>query len=187
MVKIVKLNNQTDQLIAQLKNHDRKVQYDFYKKHSPKLLSVIRMYISDIHYAEEVLSNSFVKIFKKIDSFNGPSVAIHNWVRTIAVREAINFLRKKKDIAYPSDQLEDKHTDGSNPINDENNLAYLQEKIDKLPYGYKMVFMLYVIEGYSHKAIAGELGINEGTSKSQLYKARKMIKQLLTKDDYANG
>jgi len=71
MVKIIKLHDRSDLLVAQLKDQNRKAQYKFYKMHSTKLLSIIRMYISDINCAEEVLSNCFVKIFKKIDAFNG--------------------------------------------------------------------------------------------------------------------
>ena len=187
MVKIVKLHNQSDQLVAQLKNRDKKAQYKFYKKHSPKLLSIIRMYISNINSSEEVMSNSFVKIFEKIDSFYGPGIAIHNWMRTIAIREAIDFLRTKNNIEFPTDQFADYDNEGNNPVDDHHDLNYLQEKIDQLPDGYKMVFMLYVIEDYSHESIAHELNISKGTSKSQLFKAKKMLRRLLAPENYKDG
>ena len=155
--------------------------------HSPKLLSIIRMYISDINNAEEVLSNCFVKIFEKIDSFNGPNIAIHNWIRTIAIREAIDFLRTKKNMEFPTDQFSDYEKEESNSIDNDHNMDYLQEKIDQLPDGYKMVFMLYVIEEYTHESIAQELKISEGTSKSQLFKAKKMLRRLLAEENYKDG
>ena len=187
MVKIIKLQDRYDKLIAGLKKQDRKSQYEFYKMHSPKLLSIIRMYVPDIRCAEELLSNCFVKIFKKIETFDGPSVAIHSWMRTIAVREAIDLLRKKRPMTFPVDELSERCSTDTNPIDDEHAVDHIQAKIDKLPDGYRMVFMLYVIEGYDHEAIARELGINVGTSRSQLYKARKMIRELLAKEDEANG
>jgi RNA polymerase sigma-70 factor (ECF subfamily) len=187
MVKIVKLHNQSEQLVAQLKNQNRKAQYKFYKLHSPKLLGIIRMYISDINSAEEVLSNCFVKIFKKIDSFNGPTIAIHNWIRTIAIREAIDFLRTKNNIEFLTDQFYDFGNEGNNSVDNDHEINHLQDKIDQLPEGYKMVFMLYVMEDYSHESIAQELNISQGTSKSQLFKAKKMLRRLLTEEDYKDG
>ena len=186
MVKIIKLHNQSDQLVKKLKNRDEKAQYKFYKTHSPKLLSIIRMYISDINCAEEVLSNCFVKIFEKIDSFSGPNIAIHNWIRTIAIREAIDFLRIKKNMEFPTDRFTDYENEESDSVDNHHNMDYLQEKIDQLPDGYKMVFMLYVMEEYSHESIAQELKISKGTSKSQLFKAKKMLRRLLAEENYNN-
>jgi len=184
MVKIIKLHDRSDLLVAQLKDQNRKAQYKFYKMHSTKLLSIIRMYISDINCAEEVLSNCFVKIFKKIDAFNGPDIAIHNWIRTIAIREAIDFLRTKKNIEFPTDHFNDLENEESNSTDNNYDINHIQEKIDQLPDGYKMVFMLYVIEEYSHESIAVELNISKGTSKSQLFKAKKMLRRLLAVENY---
>ena len=102
------------------------------------------------------------------------------------VNESISFIRAQKKVSF----LEDEYYKEEGVNNIESNLSVddIQSLIDSLPEGYKMIFNLYAIEGYKHKEIAEMLGINEGTSKSQLSHARKMLQELINKmKNYQNG
>ena len=95
------------------------------------------------------------------------------------IREAISFLRKKKNLEFQEDEFSN-YTESSNNIDEQLSVAHIQRLIDDLPEGYKMVFVLYAVEGYKHQEIAEMLNITEGTSKSQLFKARKLLQEKLT-------
>ena len=139
------------------------------------MLSVCRYYIKDVHKAEEVMLNGFFKAFTHLGSFKNEG-SFEGWLRKIMVREAISFLRQQKNIEFLTDEIEVNY-DSSNNINTEIEVAEIQQLIDDLPEGYKMVFIMYAIEGYKHQEIAKILNITEGTSKSQLFKARQLLQK----------
>ena len=142
------------------------------------MLSVCRQYIKDLHFAEDVMINGFIKVFKNLESFQSKG-SFEGWIRTIMVRESISFLRKRQFVVYDDEALETNHGEsfkGEGLLD----VEYVQHLIDALPEGYKAVFLLYAMEGYAHQEIAEMLGISEGTSKSQLFKARKMLQENLT-------
>ena len=150
-----------------------------YEKFSPKMLGVCRQYIKDLHFAEDVMVNGFVKMFNHLGSYQYKG-SFEGWVRSIMVRESISFLRKKQFVVYDDDAVEVRE-EVLGPISDGLlDMEYVQYLIDGLPEGYKAVFLLYAIEGYGHKEIAEMLAISEGTSKSQLFKARKMLQENLS-------
>lgn len=156
---------------------DGRAQKALYDRYAPKMLGVCRQYIKDVHYAEDVMINGFVKVFKHLHSF-GHKGSFEGWVRKIMVRESISYLRKRQFVVFDDDLL----TTAENPVataEDVEGVAHIQALIDALPEGYKMVFVLYVVEGYKHHEIAEMLGISEGTSKSQLFKARKLLQENL--------
>jgi RNA polymerase sigma-70 factor (ECF subfamily) len=139
------------------------------------MLSVCRYYISDVQHAEEVMLNGFFNVVTNIKSFKNEG-SFEGWIRRIMIREAISFLRQKKQIEFATDEIEI-HDKQTNNINTEINVAEIQQLIDNLPEGYRVVFVMYAIEGYKHNEIASLLNITEGTSKSQLFKARKLLQQ----------
>lgn len=141
------------------------------------MLGVCRQYIRDIHFAEDVMVEGFVKVFKNLDSFEHRG-SFEGWIRRIMVRECISYLRKRQFVVYDEEayKTESSTADEGSSILD---VEYIQQLIDELPEGYKMVFLLYAIEGYKHHEIANMLKISEGTSKSQLFKARKMLQENL--------
>ena len=110
-----------------------------------------------------------LKTFKAEGSFEG-------WIRRIMIRESISFLRKKKQLEFSADDMEI-YEEPVNYSNIEFEVDEIQLLIDKLPEGYRMVFNMYAIEGYKHSEIAEMLSIAESTSKSQLFKARKLLQQ----------
>ena len=128
---------------------------------------------------------AFMKVFTKLKDFEHKG-SFEGWIRRIMVNECISFLRVNKKINFLEDEY---YTEGT--VNDgewQLSVEEIQCLIDNLPEGYKMVFNLYIIEGYKHHEIAQMLGINEGTSKSQLSHARKMLQEQINKlKSYSNG
>ncbi|MEC3965455.1 RNA polymerase sigma factor [Flagellimonas halotolerans] len=177
-MKIIALHCNEKQLIKKSIKGDQQAQKLLYDKFSPKMLGVCRQYIKDLHFAEDVMVNGFVKVFNHLSSFENKG-SFEGWIRTIMVRESISYLRKRQFVVYDDDAVE-ANGEVSSGNDDLLDLEYVQYLIDELPEGYKAVFLLYAIEGYGHKEIAGLLEISEGTSKSQLFKARKMLQENLS-------
>ena len=121
-------------------------------------------------------------MFTKIDTFKDEG-SFEGWVRRIMVRESINYIRYQRNI-FVEMEPEWIPEQGHSPIQDEIEASALLEVIDELPMGYKTVFNLFAIEGYSHKEIGDMLSITENTSKSQLSKARKYLKERVNQQQY---
>ncbi|MEN1784745.1 MAG: RNA polymerase sigma factor [Bacteroidota bacterium] len=177
-MKVITFYSNEQQLIRSAVSGNRKAQKTIYEKFAPKMLSVCRQYIKDVHFAEDVMVNGFVKVFRGLEGFEHRG-SFEGWIRKIMVRESISYLRKRQFVVFDDDAMSsgDKvpRVDGS--LED---VAHIQALIDALPEGYKMVFMLHAVEGYKHQEIAKMLHITEGTSKSQLFKARKLLQENLT-------
>ncbi len=164
-------------MINQAVSEDRQAQHQLYKKYAPKMLGVCRQYIKDLQFAEDVMINGFVKVFKYLNTFKNEG-SFEGWVRKIMVRESISYLRKQQFIVYDDEVFENSNS-VSNIQSSELDVAHIQLLIDALPTGYRTVFILYTVEGYKHQEIAEMLDITESTSKSQLSKARKNLKEKL--------
>lgn len=160
-------------LIEQVINHDRLAQKHFFEKFSPKMLGTCRQYIRDLHEAEDVMLHAFMKVFQNIGQFKNEG-SLEGWIRRIMIRECISFLRQKKEATF-IDDINQNHLRvlSTEPDTSEDYQAF----IDALPKGCRYVFILNVIEGYKHQEIAELLSISEGTSKSQLAYAKKLLKQ----------
>ena len=129
--------------------------------------------LSNHHDVEDVLSISFTKVFNTIQRFEyRDDKSFKKWIKTIVINESIRHLNKKNKITYNEEPLE-YETNTTYEVDIDIELVY--SIIADLPVGYKMVFNLFAIEGYSHKEISGMLKISENTSKSQLRKARMNI------------
>jgi RNA polymerase sigma-70 factor (ECF subfamily) len=174
-MKVIQLHNNEKKLIAKAAKNNREAQHILYELHAPKMLSVCRYYVKDVHQAEEVMLNGFFKVFKYLKSFKSEG-SFEGWIRRIMVRESISYLRGKKRLEFPVEEVDFKQN-STDSINSNIEVAEIQRLIDSLPEGYKMVFVMYAIEGYKHYEIAEMLQISEGTSKSQLYKARQLLQQ----------
>lgn len=174
-MKVIQLHNNISELINKAAKNNRKAQHVLFELHAPKMLSICRYYVKDVQKSEEVMLNGFFKAFTHLSSFKNEG-SFEGWLRRIMVREAISYLRQQKNVEFFTDEIEINH--GSyNDINVEMEVSEIQQLIDELPEGYKMVFVMYAIEGYKHQEIAELLNINEGTSKSQLFKARQLLQQ----------
>ncbi len=184
-MKVLYLNQEEKKIIRLAIDNNRSAQQKIYTQFSPKMLSVCRQYIKDIHQAEDIMITAFMKVFVNLKNFqhNG---SFEGWIRRIMVNECISHIRVQKKVNFI--QEEKYFEDSFNNIESQFSVEDIQFLIDSLPDGYKMIFNLYAIEGYKHQEIASLLGINEGTSKSQLSHARKILKEQITKlKNYSNG
>jgi|TARA_E500000318_G_scaffold60392_1_gene56023 RNA polymerase sigma factor (sigma-70 family) len=176
-LKIIALHSNEKQLIKKSIKGDQKAQKFLYDRFSPKMLGVCRQYIKDLHFAEDVMVSGFVKVFNHLSSYEFKG-SFEGWVRKIMIRESISYLRKRQFVVY-DDAVVEVNGQVSNTNEGLLDAEYVQQLIDELPEGYKTVFLLYAIEGYGHREIAELLEISEGTSKSQLFKAKKMLQENL--------
>ncbi|MDO5509966.1 MAG: RNA polymerase sigma factor [Weeksellaceae bacterium] len=179
MAKIIDIQSHVPEWVEQAMKQDRKAQEQLFNHFAPKMLSVCRLYIHDLHFAEDVMIKAFFKAFTSLHLYReeGNFTA---WLKTIMHRECISFLRSKThSLQYVQWQESEAQEEYSIDDAEEWDAAILQKAIDSLPDGCKTVFNLYIFQQLKHKEIATELGITQGTSKSQLAYAKKIIKEKL--------
>ena len=165
--------------------NNRKCQEQLFKLFYGKMLSVCIRYRPDRDSAQEVLQEGFIKVFDKIGAFDHKG-SLEGWIRRIVVNTAIDHIRKSKKDPFRTDQDDDFKLGASDPMVEMEELQLLElkaelamEAIQQLSPAYRTVFSLYVLEDYSHKEIAEKLGISEGTSKSNLAKAKMNLQRIL--------
>ena len=170
------------QIIELCAKHDRKAQQILYDRYSRLLLGVCLRYAGDKAEAEDILQDSFLKIFFSIKDFSG-SGSFVGWLRKVAVNTAITHYHKNLKYRY--------HLEIEEYVSIETGVASFEDDyytsdelyrvLNELPTGYRMVFNLYAVEGYKHKEIAEMLGIDTNTSKSQYSRAKAVIRDKLEK------
>lgn len=178
--------SEEEALIKKCRDFDRQAQQAVYDKYSAKMFGLSLRYVKDETDAEDVVIGSFVKVFEKIDQFKGDG-SFEGWIRRIVVNESLGHIRKNKSMYLEVDiEHADREPDYSS-LNSHLEAKDLMKLVQQLPVGYRTVFNLYAVEGYSHKEIAVELGVSENTSKSQLSRARALLqKQLLETEAILN-
>lgn len=173
---------QEKRLIQACIDGDRAAQNQLYQQHKYKMMGVCLRYAKDRAEAEDILQEGFFKVFCDLKQFSGKG-AIGAWIRRVMVNTALMHIRKQKNKLFPVielDQIAYSHASKEDLFSSFRAKALVQ-MIQQLPDGYRVVFNMYVIEGYSHKEIAQQLGISESTSKSQLSRAKMTLRQMLEK------
>ena len=184
-MKIIQLHQDETEIIKLAVENNRQAQQQIYSQFSSKMLSVCRQYIKDIQLAEDVMITAFMKVFTSLNKFENKG-SFEGWIRRIMVNECISYLRVQKKVKFVEDEIYAEES--FNATDSQFSIDQIQFLIDALPDGYKMIFSLYAIEGYKHNEIAKMLGISEGTSKSQLSHARKMLQtQIIILKKQDNG
>ena len=173
-MKIIPLHNKQKSLIKKAIDNNREAQQQLFEQHSPKMLGVCRQYVKDLHHAEDLLLSGFLKVFTNLHTFKHEG-SFEGWIRRIMVNTCISYLRKKNLVDLSDEDYV--FNDAATESLENTSVEDIQKLIDKLPEGYKMVFNLFAIEGYKHSEIAEKLGVSESTSKSQLFKARKLLQE----------
>lgn len=177
--------NEQDHLIKQILKGERTAQEKLYKLFSGKMFAVCLRYFPDRMEAEDVLQEGFIKVFTHLEQYSG-SGSLEGWIRRVIVNTALEKLRKKSFLFSLNDHADAISESSSNSAFSTMEANELLKLVQELPQGYRIVFNLYAIEGYSHAEIAEKLGISEGTSKSQLARARgtlqKQVKELYSSD-----
>lgn len=180
-LKVIQLHKNESALIKRAIKNNREAQHVLFELHAPKMLSVCRYYLKNVQHAEEAMLNGFFKVFSNLKSYKSEG-SFEGWVRRIMVRESISMLRQQKKMELPFNDIEITN-EYANNINTDIEVTEIQQYIDALPEGYKLVFVMYAIEGYKHHEIAEILNVSEGTSKSQLFKARKILQDKIRKSN----
>ena len=177
---VIKINSfESDkQLITGCKDQNRKAQKRLFEKHAAVMIAVCRRYITDSDLAEEVMLSGFMKVYQKIDHFNYQG-SFQGWIRKIMVNECLGWIRKNKMMYKEVDIGELKIEPDLQKLENQLEAQDLLNLIEMLPQGYRTVFNLYAIEGYTHEEISRQLDISINTSKSQLSRARKYLQNRL--------
>jgi len=167
-----------EDLIAGCIKQKASAQRALFDKYSGRMLGLCRRYVKDVLEAEGVMITAFTKIFERIEQYTGEG-NFEGWMKRIMVNESLQYLRKHKNMQLNMDIEEAHHLPNYDAMEDHLQTEDLMQMIGELPVGYRTVFNLYAIEGYSHKEIAEQLNINENTSKSQLSRARVHLQKQL--------
>ncbi len=157
---------------------DRKMQEMLYHRFSSKMYAVCLRYCKDADDAQDLLQDGFVKIFNSLHKFRGEG-SFEGWIRRIFVNTSIEHFRKSIKANFVADASEVVMEDPAWNALDNLGEKDIIKLIQALSPGYRQVFNMYVVEGYSHKDIADILGITEGTSKSQLARAKTILKRMV--------
>lgn len=169
--------SESDLIVGCLEGN-RRMQEELYRRFSPRMYAVCLRYTSNAEEAQDILQEGFIKVFKKLDSFRSEG-SFEGWVRRIFVNTAIEHFRRKRYLMPVTEKeentIEGKYTSALDDLAEKDVMTLIQE----LSPGYRTVFNLYVVEGYTHKEIADMLGISEGTSKSQLSRAKVILQDMV--------
>lgn len=173
------MNDET--LVKECVSGNARAQRLLFDRFSAKMLGVAMRYINDKERAEDVLQDAFIKVFKHLNRFKNDG-SLEGWIRRIVVNTALDQLRKNKkrqsDIALDDSFIE---ITTNNFTEERLQAESLMKIVQELPDGYRTVFNMFAIEGYSHKEIAKKLGITENTSKSQYSRAKSVLREILNK------
>lgn len=170
-------------IVDQCKNGDRQAQFQFYKLYSKAMYNIAYRITNNELDAEDVLQEAFVSAFKNIHAYRG-TASIGAWLKRIVINNSITAVKKRKANLVPLEEygeyadIEDYGADDALYLN----IDKIRNAIQLLPDGYRVVFSLYLMEGYDHQEIASILGITESTSKSQYNRSKKKLRKILNEE-----
>jgi RNA polymerase sigma-70 factor (ECF subfamily) len=175
------------ELFKKCSKGDPKSQKQLFDIFSNRFFRMAVRYVKDSSEAEDVVMVAFVKIFDGLKNFRYQEPrSFESWMYRILVNESLMTLRRKHNF-HLTETLELENPEHELEIFQDTDGEYLYQLILELPDGYRTVFNLYVIEGYDHQEIAGMLGINESTSRSQLFKAKQLLKRKIKQEGFHYG
>lgn len=167
------------QLIEGCKEKDLNAQKHLYELFAKKMMGICVRYAKDADEAQDILQDGFIKVFEKIDSFKGTG-SLEGWIKKVIVNTALdNFRKTKHERLHVEIDGENNFFKAEEKVYDSLSVKELLKIIQLLPSGYRTVFNLYAIEGYSHKEIGDLLNISESTSKSQYSRAKQQLQKAL--------
>jgi RNA polymerase sigma factor (sigma-70 family) len=157
---------------------NRRMQEQLYRQYAPKMYAVCNRYCNNANDAQDVLQEGFVKIFKNLANYRGEG-SFEGWMRRIFVNTAIEHYRRKVNVFTMTEAVETTYEDNDWTVFDRLAEKDILDMVRQLSPGYRTIFNMYVVEGYSHKDIGALLGISEGTSKSQLARSKLILQKML--------
>lgn len=173
-------HNDEHDLVRKCLKGDAAAQRSLYEQYKVPMFRLCLRYARDWPEAEDILQDGFVKVFTDLKNYRFEG-ALGGWIRRVILNAALMHVRRQKRL-FPAEDLENAvNLSAGAGVLAKLNAETLTRLLQQLPAGYRAVFNLYAVEGYSHKEIAAILGIDEGTSKSQLFKARKALQAMIEK------
>jgi len=172
--------NEEKELVEQAVSGSRKHQEQLYRLYADEMFNVCLMYSDSEEDACDILQDAYIRVFRYLNTFQFES-SLKTWIRRIIINTSINHYRKRKKDKEFSQPLTDKDDFAINDVFDNINANEIVHLVNELPEGARMVLKLYAIEGYKHKEIADMMQITEGTSKSQLNRAKTLLKETVEK------
>ena len=177
MIKSFDLSEQ--ELIRGCLNNDRKAQEQLYRRFADDMFVVCLAYESDLDEAKDILQNGFIKVFRSLDQYDNLG-SLKGWIRRIMVNTAIDhYRRKKKKDDFVDIEIIVDESQGYDVTESKENVKEILTLVERLPDRARLIFNLFALEGYSHKEIATQLNIAEGTSKSMYSRAKMLLQQWL--------
>ena len=164
-----------EELISNCKKQDLKAQEELYKKFSGILFAVCLKYSPNYHEAEDNLQDAFLTIFQRIEQFKSKG-SFEGWMKRVAINTVLQKYRKKKTFHLSNEEQIEAEEEVVEVEDNQVPLDFLLKIVQELPNRYRLVFTMYVLDDYSHKGIADSVGISVGTSKSNLARARGILK-----------
>ena len=176
------------ELVERCKANDRKAQMDLYRKYAEGMFCVAMRFLGNEHDAEDVLQESFIKAFQRIEQYRG-EVSFGAWLKRIVVNGSIDFLKTKKmnTIALNEGYMRVADEQEDWAVSDGLSLDEVKQAINRLPEKYRYVVQLFLVEGYDHNEIAEILNITETTSRTRLLRGKGYIKEMLKDKSYGTG
>lgn len=177
------LNNSEQELIAACQAGKRVAQKRIYELFAPKMVNVCRRYAKDLEQARDFMHDGFIKVFLNITKFRGEA-SLETWVTRIMINNSITAIKKEvrrgikvnlDDVKLKESESFDFELERKQPIT----AAQVFDTMEELPLGYRTVLTLYILDGFTHKEIGEQVGISEGTSKSQLAKGKRLLAKML--------
>lgn len=168
-------------LIKGCLENDREMQEKLYRKYASSMYQVCLAYSKDKSSAQDILQDSFVKVFRNLEKFNEKG-SLEGWIRRIVTNTSIDFYRKQigNKRMIPFEEVRQKVNIKGSEATESIQYQDIYKQVRRLPEGARMIFNLFAIEGYTHREIADKLDITEGTSKSQVNRARKLLNNWLS-------
>jgi len=163
-------------IIKDCVKHKARAQRELYDLFAPKMMAVCLRYVKSQAEAEDILQEGFIKVFKHLKKFKDQG-SLEAWIRRIMVNTAIDILRKEKHYLHQMELKEEVAGNSQEEIISSLEAEHLRNLIQQLPDGYRWVFNLYAVEGYSHAEIGEKLKISESTSRSQYTRARALLRK----------
>lgn len=170
-------------IIRGCKRQDPSSRAALYKLYADEMMNICYRYIKDKSRAEDIFQDSFLRIFQKIDQFDERKGAIGAWMARITVNQSLMEIRKQKRIDYVEEFSPVLEPVTENTVEDSISAQEILDMVNGLPEGYRIIFNLYVVEGYDHNEIGDMLNIAASTSRSQLARAKAMLRKLFKKNE----